>query len=664
MARSAIYAVSLLAVCLIVAAPSAAQDTVVPDSTLPDSAVTQPTNDSTAVDSTQPPATADSMAQKADSLRAMLDSLKSEGVTEAKKHEEVYPPIRLIDSLKTYFIRHRYAFDVQTDDMFPQSAADFLVPSASFYVVHAQETPLRTTVAPYGLTGSQMTARLGAQELAPNDRTASMDGMMDFNDIATGDVVWAGAIEGPLSGFNSLRGGAATLYLEPFVIPTDEAHSQFTVERGAYSYAYTRGRIARTFAPGFGLAISTDYRTGAGYMDNTDDNSYNVITRLYKWLPRQSRADFYLGIYRRTGGYAFYRRLRMDQQLAVSLATRDILGGQVTGSYNLDLSRSADPFKTIKPRNTYTDLAYLRPALGGLIQASMRFGREQYYINQYYASRYYGFGDITGFMPFAEGRALFFARVRDAENVDPDLEGAVGYEWTSADGWRVMMSVGRLVTWPDLTDLYEMQRQSGEGYPEIGNPLLRSEKKLTANATLTYRRDKFELSGAVNTGRITDLIYYDHRYQNSLGSYEITPENDRADFADFNLAGSFRDLWLFYARGSATIRTVRSDRYGDRPPYSPRWQISGEGGLKYHIAKYDIDLRAFSDITYTENPLSYTLEELPTVGIVTLGMTANLKHLTFYYMSHNFTNQRNPIPYGYGYSGWYYTWGINFRMLN
>ncbi len=655
MAHFAIWIALVSAVCLIAPSIAISQDAIVSDSAQADSA---------AADSIRITAPADSAASTADSLQTMLDSLKTEDIAEAKRREEVYPPVRLIDSLKTYFVRHKYAFDVLTDDMFPQSAADFLVRDASFYIMHAQETPLRTVVVPYGLIGGRMTARLGSHELAPYDRTVPMDGMIDFNDIATGDVVWAGPIEGPLAGFNSLRGGAAMLYLEPFAIPTDEAHSQFTVERGAYSYAYTRGRIARTFAPGFGLAISTDYRTGAGYMANTDDNSYNIVTRLYKWLPHQSRADFYLGVYRRTGGYAFYRRLRSDQQLAVSLATRDILGGQVTGSYTLDLSRSADPFKTIKPRDTYTDLAYLRPAFGGLIQAKARFGREQYYIDQYYASRYYGFADITGFMPYAEGRILFFARARDAENVDPDVEGAIGYEWKSADGWRVMMSVGRLITWPDLTDLYEMERQTGDGYPEIGNPLLRPEKKLTANATLAYEREKFELSGAVNTGRITDLIYYNHSYRSSLQSYEIVPENDRVDFADFNLAGSIRDLWLFYVTGSGTVRRVRSDTYGTRPPYSPRWQISGEGGLKYYVAKYEVDLRFFSDITYTENPLSYTLEELPTVGIVSIGMVANLKSLTFYYISHNFTNQRNPIPYGYGYSGWYYTWGVNFRMLN
>jgi hypothetical protein len=143
-----------------------------------------------------------------------------------------------------------------------------------------------------------------------------------------------------------------------------------------------------------------------------------------------------------------------------------------------------------------------------------------------------------------------------------------------------------------------------------------------------------------------------------------SPVNDNRRVIDFNLTGSVHDLWWFYGTASATVRRVESDRYDNRPPYSPRWQLYGQGGMEIYIAKYEVHARLFGDITWTEKPLSYDLVELQTLPIFTGGFTAHLKNLTFYYMIHNMSNQRVPQPQGYGYSGWFYSWGINFRIAN
>jgi len=436
------------------------------------------------------------------------------------------------------------------------------------------------------------------------------------------------------------------------------------VERGSYGYAYTRGRFARTFAPGYGFAISTDYRTGQGFMDNTDDDSYHVKTRLYKLLAHKMRADFYLGVYRRIGGYDGYRRLRRDEQYAMSLTRQDVYGGQVTWAYNLNLSRSADFFKTIRPRDTYTEMSFLKPRAGGLYELTLRFGKEQDYINQLYKSRYYGFADITGFYPLRAGHLFFFGRVRDAENAAAGGDAAVGFTRVFSERWKLILSGGYLTAWPDLTDLYQMERLSGESIPERGNPQLKTQEKLTGNATLMYTADKYELSAAVNGGRMFDVIYYDRRADTQTFLREIIPGNDQITFADLNLSGSFHDVWLLYGAASVTGRMVDSDRYGNRPPYSPRWQVYGQAGMHYYVEKYKVNLRLFGDITFTERPLSYDLLKLETWPVVGWGANATLKNLTFYYMVHNTTDQIIPQPEGYGYSGWFYSWGFNFRMLD
>ena len=77
-----------------------------------------------------------------------------------------------------------------------------------------------------------------------------------------------------------------------------------------------------------------------------------------------------------------------------------------------------------------------------------------------------------------------------------------------------------------------------------------------------------------------------------------------------------------------------------------------------------MNVRLYGDVNWTERPLSYALKELETLPIVITGLNATLKDFTFYYMIHNFINRQQPQPEGYGYTGWFYSWGFNFRMLD
>jgi len=597
-----------------------------------------------------------------DSARAsLLDSLGIKDSAASKEKEVLPPPIRLIDSLVAHFARHTYDFDASRYDLYPRDAAGFLYHEASYFTLTYHETPVRTTVSPFGLLGDRITVRSDISEAAPYDRTIEADGLIDFNDFATGDVASGSIIEGPLSGYNSLSGGMATLYLKPFEIPQDQAVSRLTVERGAYGYAYTRGRVARMFTPDLGFSFSTDYRKGDGIAANLDDDSYNVRFRLFRRFDYRTTVDFGLGVYRRSGGFSYYRRLRRDQEWTVQATRQEFFGGQLTGVYNLDLSRSADPTKTIKPRNTYGELSYLLPRGESLFQLSVRFGKEQYYINRYYATRYYGFADLSGWVDLAGGKVFFFGRTRDAEIQDVAFEGAVGYDRNLSHRLRLNVSGGYLGGWPDLTDLYMENRQWASGPVETSNINLKAEKKLTGNATLFWTTEKYELSASFNAGRGEDMIYYDRDYS-QYPTILIVPSNDNVTFTDFNLAGSFHDLWWFYGNASATIRNVDSDRYGKRLPYSPRWQVYGQMGLYYYVEHFNVHLRLFGDITYTERPLSYLGEELLTTAVPDWGINATLKDLTVYYMMHNALNQLQLQPDGYGYTGWFYSWGFNWKF--
>lgn len=604
---------------------------------------------------------ADTSGLVSDSVLPAADSLAT--VDTAAVEAPVPPPVALIDSLVYYFARHIYPFDLQEDDLYPRNAAGFVYQEASFFAMSAMETPLRTTAAPFGLPGGQITVRSRAAEYAPFDRTTPTDGLIDFDDIATGDVARAGIVEGPLAGFNSVRAGSALLYLEPFEIPEGPARSRLIVERGAFGYAYTRGRIARMFSRKVGFAFSTDYRKGEGYRFNTDDDSYNVRARGRYIYRRRNQVDVSLGVYRRKGGFSTYRRLRRDQQLTVTVTRQGVFGGQIQGRYNLDLSRSADPYKTIRPRNTFAEMVLTMPRRRVLLQVTARLGKEQYYLNLLYKRRFYGFGEIAGLAEAMGGRVFFFGRAGDAENEEIALEGAAGYAARWRERWNFILSGGRLHRRPDLADLYLMKRTSGAGLVERGNPDLGSETRTFGNAMLAGNGGKAEASVSVTAGRAEKIVYYDRR-SSTPGQLEIIPDTDKLTFGEVNVGGSFHDLWLFFGRVSASARRIESERFGGRPPYSPRWQIYGQLGLKYLVARYKVRIRLFGDVTYTERPLSFLLQELETTAVISGGINASLKDFTFYYMIHNMLNQFHLQPEDYGYTGWFYSWGFHWKFLD
>ncbi|MCP4569348.1 MAG: TonB-dependent receptor [FCB group bacterium] len=599
--------------------------------------------------------------------------------------EPLPPPIRMLDSLTGYFCAQVHNFDVNQYDLYPRNAAGFLKSETSYFTETYSEWPFRTTVAPFGLTAGQLNVQAGAYEIRPYDRVIPADGKIDFDDIRTGDIVSARLLEGPLSAFASPGGGLAMLYLEPMPLPEDMARSEFTVERGSYGYAYTRARIGRMFNPDFGLSVTTDYRTADGLNPVADDDMYNLNGRMIKRQGRKTTFEFYLNAYHREGGFPVepdsggftFQRDRRDHHFVASATRQEILGGQLAGIYQLqmgrtDYSRSGNSFyRVIKPRRDIFDAVYTRPQAGAVYEISFRVGREQYDLNQLDESRLFGHTTLAGQFDRFGARWFVFGRTGMAEDDQTIFEGVAGLSANLSPQWKTVFSIGLTGRRPDLADLYADERGDVIGstgslsgfYREHGNPDLEAEKRLTGNASVAYCAERASFSVAFNAGRLDDLIYYDRLYGDNSG-LEVFPDNDDGTFADLNISGSFDRLGPFFGLVSLSGRRVDTDRWGDRPPYSPRWQVYGQLGLRHFVARYKIKLRLFADIAYTEKPLSYKMEELETTALVTAGFNAALKDLTFYYKIDNLLNQFHFQPQGYGYAGWHYSWGVNWKFFD
>lgn len=619
---------------------------------------------------------------KADTLVAPQDSVpKPHDSSKVAVEKELPPPIKLIDTLVAHFARHAYRFDVNKFDLYPRNAAGFLSHEASYLMATYSETPSRTTVSPFGLNSAQLNIQSGENQVRPYDRVIPADGKIDYDDIATGDVVSASLVEGPLSGYSSLDGGFSMLYLEPYPIPEGKAKSEFTVERGAYGYAYTRARVARMLTNQLGFSFSTDYRNGDDLNEVSDDDSYNIKTRLLKKYRQKTTINLYVNVYRRRGGFLVepilgggsFRRWRVDHQAVFSVSQQEFAGGQLTGRFEYRDSRSQYStyssrfFHTIKPHFYQSDVSYLVQRLSGLYELSIGGGKEKYEIETLKKGRNWGYGKLAGYINHWGGQLFFFGRLRQAEGEDIGLDGAAGLTKEIDSHWQIAASTGFLTGWPDLADKYASERSGYVWtelgtYTEKGNLQLESEKKLTGNVILTGRFSHTEWSASLNTGIADNMIYYDRQYDES--GVTVFPSNDNVRFSDLNLRGSVRDIGPLFASISVTGRRVHSERYGNRPPYSPRWQVYTQAGIKHFIERYKINVRLFGDVTYCEKPLSYQLVELEKAAIVTGGFNASLKDLTFYYMVHNLLDQYDEMPEGYARSGWYYSWGINWKFLD
>ncbi|MDD4051358.1 MAG: hypothetical protein PHR28_05600 [candidate division Zixibacteria bacterium] len=608
--------------------------------------------------------------------------------TVAGKTVQYSLPVRFIDSLTAAFARYSEEYDIRQYDLYPRNGADFMTSFAEYFAMTYHETPLRTTVQPFGLPGQQMTVFCGANRMQPYDRVIPADGLIDFDDIATADLEGARIIEGPIAGAAAPDGGLSLLYLKPMAIPQDRARSEFTMERGSLEYAYTRARVARMLSKRLGFFLSTDYRKGAsrsyGTNFSADDSSYCVKTQLLYHIAEKTTCEFSLDAYRRTGGFPVepdnagygFRRLRRDYRLIFSVTQHDVKGGQLAGKFEYQKSKSAYSstvttfYRTLTPRFYRTEISYLLPKPGRLYEMTLGGGKEKYTIDGLDGNRDYAYVSASGLNDFSGGRLFAMGRWRIAEHEQYAPEGTVGLVKNLSAVSKGQLSVGYLCRWPDVADRIAPERFGAIGgnpfylhFTEYGNPDLNMEKRLAGNAALEYRRGRMVFSTGITAGMIHDLIYYDRRYD-SLTMTVIQPANDKINFGDLSISVSVDTLGPFYGMLSAAVRKVDSDRWGSRPPYSPRWQVYGRLGLRHYVAKYKIRVRLFGDLSYTELPLSYRREELSTGAMIMGGFNLSLKDLTFYYMVHNSLNQYQGQPDGYGYSGWYNSWGVNWKFLD
>ncbi|MCK5125968.1 MAG: hypothetical protein KAR42_06915 [candidate division Zixibacteria bacterium] len=618
-----------------------------------------------------------------------IDSASIDSVFEADEEPVEIPPlpspINLLDSLSNYFISNWHSFDVQSKDIYPRNAAGFLESQTSYFVQTNHETPQRTTVTPYGIHGGVVSVRSGLVIARPFDRVVPADGMTDFDDIATGDVAAAGIIEGPLSAYDNLNGGLSTLYLKPIEIPEGPAESEFIVERGAFGYAYTRGRIARQFSKKLGMSFSTDYRNGEGFRFNSKDNSYIVKTRIRYKPYLRTTLDLYLNIYRRegdfqvmpdSGGFVF-NRIRRDQQFTAVINQQEFLNGQLTGRLEYQSSRSqytstsTSFYRTVRPHYYNTKISYLRSMGEAVYELSLEAGRTTVDVNDVFLNGNYSAMSLSVFNPFMAGKLFTTLQVKNSEYDHPVYDAVSGYSVDLSTRAKAQIAVGYVSQTPDLLDRYAPSRMGPIGsagslaraFMERGNPGLQPEKRFYGNATIAFQTGKGLVSLSLNAGKIDNAIYYDRRYT-SYPAGEVFPANDQIKFADANLRIEFDNLGPFYTTVSGTYRKVDSDRYGNRPPYSPRWQTFGQLGLKYYTAKFDIYTRAYGELVFYDKPLSHKLKELETGALINWGLNASMQSFTFYYKMHNGLNQIHETPEGYGYTGWYYSWGVNWKFLD
>jgi len=592
-------------------------------------------------------------------------------------------PVYMGDTLMRLYSRIRYPYEVRDYDLYPRDAGEMLHQEASYYTLKYSETPLRTTVQPFGLPLAGIAVSSGPNNLQPQDHVIPGDGMIDFEDIATGNIEAVYLVEGPLSGYNEVNSGISRVWIKPDDIPEKEAESEFTVERGAFGYAYTRANIARMLSRRYGFFASTDYRKGDSYDPDNDDDMYNINLYLLGKFGTRTVAEAWVDSYHRRGGFEVqpdsggyrFARERREQNVIFSLTRHNTLNGQLRTAFAMHRSRSdysnstTTFYRKVEPQNYFTDISYLTYFDSALVEFSLHAEHEIYEDNGVKRKRNLGWLQSTGLFDLAGGRLTALARLYHIESDKSLIDASLAFTRYMGQRWRLLLSAGMNHRQPTQAELFSPTRSGVVGdrvwshYTELSNPELETEKRLTGNATLVYFRDYSEFSLAINAGSLKDAIIYRYTYAGDV-SVTSQPINDDIKYVDLNLRTALEKIGPLFLRTSLTARKLDSDLYGNRPPYSPRWQIYGQAGLKFYISRYKINVRLFGDITYTEKVLTTQLEELIPSALITGGFNLNLKDLTFYYMIHDASNQLYEVPEGYGFDGWYYTWGFNWKFFN
>ncbi len=527
----------------------------------------------------------------------------------------------VFDSLASYFASPRLDQREMIDESWAHDAGDYFRFDPAFVVRDYQDTPMRKTVQPYGLTGDRLNTLLNDQAVHPFEHVFEPDGMVDMNDLPTAwdkSVFLLPGAAGMIFGGNN---ATATLFSRPTRPETIDPQSALLVDKGQLGFANKRGRFSKAFTDGRLMDMSIGYRTaGTGFIPaNNDDDSYHYDGNVY-WPTLDNQALNLTGhLYERQGKFYLQTdnwpsslsggsRHHFDRTAQVAYQIRNGDHPELWEfGYNYQRNgNSIDGFAStpteyqarlnltghgLFARRDWQSTGILARAEFSADRLKYDDGRNDRYRNAAAAA-------ITLARPGQKTKLASHLGLRSSESFGLMPQAALLAERES-ERFFVMASLGLAEREPSLHERY-LRYQLTDLYPnykyaDSGNPALKLERQLTGSLLMEAGKIGNTIRLEITAGKIFNGIDWSH--QIAAGVVTFSPVNEDITFATITGQKCLTFGPLLKLHGGASYHYV--DYAGDRSrPYQPDYNAFGGAELHYYWKQKLINFWAYGEAVY------------------------------------------------------------------
>jgi hypothetical protein len=585
------------------------------------------------------------------------------------------PQFSFQDTLRARFCTPRYNQKPSVDRAFFRSAADYFRYSPQFLVLPYRETPMRTTVAPFGLTNSRVNWVLSGNPVTLFEHVPEMDGMADAEDLPTTSDQSAYVLPGPVGMLFGGDQAIATLVTAPESLSTTDARSTMFVDKGMDDYAMTRGRFAKLFSNGRRTDMSIAYRrVGAGYQ--TSDDTYHYAGEVYAPIGNRWAANVEGWLYTRTGwldvpnmlGGVQVGRYRFERHATVSVIRSDSAHTACT-EFRYEHARQGSHFGKEYGRKfdqTGHAAALNREWISGATYFRIR-GR----VNMLrYDDQLSKHDRTTSDLSVSAMRTLggFQTAAEVGSRYDKDFK-ALPYAVATAIRERgkslLHLSLGFVERAPTLHELYLPFTQtdilSGGLYADSGNAGLDVERQLVGSAYGELGSRDNAIGIGVTGGRIENAVEWVRQTEPTVST--TSPVNVGRTFVGLSATTRFRiaDVARFHA-GAGYNHVDRTD---NRPRYyAPETQAFAGLELHWNWTQKLIHLRGYGELVYTGPYHGYVEQELGDHILANGTVSFQMGGFRFIYVFRNILglayNSRDYMPT----YGRYVSYGFVWNFIN
>jgi hypothetical protein len=622
-------------------------------------------------------------APNLDSLRG--PRVKITGALEPPKPiRKRIPRYSYFDTLATYFASPRLNQREMLDESSYHDAGDYFRFDPSYVVRDFQDTPMRKTVQPYGLSGDRLNTILNDVPVHPFEHVLEPDGMIDMNDLPTASDRGVYVLPGAAGMVFGGRNATASLFTRPTRPQTVDPQSALLVEKGSLGFANTRGRYSKMFTDGRLMDLSIGYRRAPGSIAIAGDDSYHYDGNVY-WPTGEHQALNLTGhLYDRDGSYTFqpdvagtsagYARHRLDRSAKVGYEFRDgdrpcvwetgftylrqgsdlgstPTGGDYYGRFNL-AGRGL-----YLQRDVQTNSAIVRAALAG-DHLNYEDGHEEH-------SRSALDGSLTYSLPFQATRLASKFGIRWSQSFGFMPQAALVAQ-REAERFYALASVGLAQREPSLHERYLREQtvplyvSSSYQYDDVGNPDLKKETQLTASLVVELGKIGNALRLELTGGKILDGIdWLAAKVVDSVSKLRFSPVNEDVSFATItaNKSISFGSFFKLHSGGSYHYVKYAQDK---SRPYQPDYNAFGGAELHYYWKPKLIDLWAYGEAVYVGPYDGYFESNLGNCVVLNAKLSFRMAHFRcgfawrnlldlFYQTRDNFTVQGRQFGFNFNW---------------